>query len=410
MTAADRSRIAALPDVVLAPQFAPGRRPRLVNTGYGGSVRTSFSGSGAYLAEAGIADGTLDGVVELYSTLRPDRNLQARGLLWKAQRALRRQRTSGFKFAPEFSDHLWHRHLPALAGTDVISNFQLLSREFFDRRAALDIGATFYVDGTLHDYLLGYAAYDVAAIDPATVAAAIAAEREGYERADHIAVMSSFTAETMHTVYGVAPERVHVIAPGANLPDAMAEQVIARRRHRRQRPPSDEVVVGFVGVYPERKGLPKLADAVQVLRAEGLQVRLRVVGRCPDDIAARDGVDALGYLSKTDEPGRFVDALAGMDLGCQLSSAEMYGIAMLEFLRCGIPILATAVGGASDVVRGGGSLAVAGDASVEEVAHVLREFVTDETLRDRLRHAAGLRSSQVRWQTTARALGALLSN
>ena len=397
----------SLPESLLAPDFDADRRPRLINTGYGGSVRASFSGSSAYLAEAGIADGSLDGVFELYSGQHADRGLQAHGALWKLRRLVRRQQAGGFKFSPEFSGYLWHRHLRELGGVDVISNFQLLSDEFFAERHARGIGAFFYVDGTLHDYLRGYAAYDVANIDPATIDAAITAERRGYAQADAVAVMSEFTAGTLVTHYGLAREQVHVIAPGANLPDDMAERVIARRREPRT---SDEVVVGFVGVYPERKGLPKLAAAVDVLRREGLPVRLDVVGRCPDEIAAMDGVHALGYLSKTEDTTRFVEALAGMDIGCQLSTVEMFGIAMLEFLRCEIPILVTEVGGAADMLTHGGSLGLPGDADVEQVADVLRGFVQDADLRRRLEAGAAERSLQVRWQTAARALGELVES
>lgn len=402
-----RALATSLPEALLASDFATDRRPRLINTGYGGSVRASFSGSSAYLAEAGIADGSLDGVFELYSNRHADRGLQAHGALWKLQRLVRRQQTGGFKFSPEFSEYLWHRHHGELAGVDVISNFQLLSDEFFAERHARGIGAYFYVDGTLHDYLHGYQAYDVADIDPATIDAAIEAERRGYAQADAVAVMSEFTASTLVTHYGLAREQVHVIAPGANLPDDMADRVIARRREPRT---SAEVVVGFVGVYPERKGLPKLAAAVVALRNEGLPVRLDVVGRCPDEIAAMGGVRALGYLSKTEDSERFVDALAGMDIGCQLSTVEMFGIAMLEFLRCKIPILVTEVGGAADLLTHGGSIGLPGDADVDEVAGALRRFVQDAEFRRRLEAEAADRSLQVRWHATAQALGELVAS
>lgn len=401
----DPAAIAALPDVVLPSAGLPGRRPRLVATGYGGSVRTSFSGSSGFLADAGIANGSLDGAFTLFSDAVPDRALQVRGALWKAQRLLRRESASGFKFSPEFSAHLWRRHLPALAGTDLVNTFQLYSDECFRRRTAYQVRAWFYLDGTLHDYLRGYREYDVAALDPATVDRAIAVERRGYQRADGLAVMGNGTATTLVEEYGVPRERISIVPPGANLSDAMADQVVAARSLRGL---GEEFTVGFVGVYPERKGLPKLAEAVASLRREGLPVRLLVVGNCPPAIAAQEGVEALGVLSKTAQPEQFVQALAQMDLGCQLSTVELFGIAVLEYLRCGIPVLATAVGEVAQVLSGGGGTTVPGDAPAEQVADAIRRLADDGAELRRLTAEAQARSGAVRWQGTAARLGQLL--
>lgn len=404
----DLGAVAALPDVLLRPDAIPtDRRPRLVATGYGGSVRASFSGSTAYLAEAGISEGSLDGAFTLYSTSPRDRRLELEGAAWKLRQILRRESTSGFKFSERFSAHVWQRHLPALAGTDIISNFQLYSSGFFKRRSEFDVRAFFYLDGTLHDYLLGYREHDVAIIDPATADRAIAVERRGYQQVDGIAVMSEFTARTLTQEYGVRRDRITVVLPGANLSDVMAARVVTARAAR---PPTEEVTVGFVGVYPERKGLPKLAAAVAALRLAKVPVRLLVVGRCPEEIARMDGVEALGFVSKTGDPDRFVDALSRVDLGCQLSTAELFGIAVLEFFRCGIPVLATEVGGVTDVLAGGGGLGVPGEISVEGVADEIRRFVEDESLRRRLSHDAAGRSDGVRWQHTAASLGRFVAS
>lgn len=399
----DREAVAGLPDVVLRPGPVPeDRRPRLVATGYGGSVRSSFSGSTGFLADASIDEGSLDGAFTLYAPGAHDRALQARGAAWKLRQLLRRESSSGFKFSTQFSEHVWRRHLPSLAGVDVVSNFQLYSEEFFARRAAFDVRGFFYLDGTLHDYLRGYRDFDAAAIDPATADRAMEVERAGYHQADGIAVMSEFTARTLVTEYGLDRERISVVLPGANITDEMADDVLLARAART---PSEDVVVGFLGVYPERKGLPKLAEAVGLLRAEGLPVRLLVVGRCPEQIARLDGVEALGFISKAEEPERFVDALSRIDLGAQLSTAELFGIAVLEFFRCGIPVLATEVGGVTDVLGGGGGISVPGDVTAEGVATALRGFVEDATLRARLTEAAAARADGVRWQHTAARLG-----
>lgn len=401
MTARDvRSALAELPDALLAPapSFAPSRRPRLVATGYGRSFRSSFSGSSHYLTTAGIAAGTLDGGFTLYAADRPDRGLQLRGAVWKARRVLARERPDGFKFAPEFSAHVWHRHLPALAGTDVVNNFQLFSPEVLARRAELGLRTAWYLDGTFTDYLLGYRAYDVAALDDATVRRAIAAEREGYAQGGPIAVMSTAVGSTLVEAYDVDPDRVEVVLPGANIDDATVARVAAGRADR---PAGGEFIVGFVGVYPRRKGLPKLAEAVSRLRRQGVPVGLLVVGVCPPEIAAADGVEALGVLDKVTQAGEFAAALARIDLGAQLSTAEMWGIAVLEFVRCGIPVLATEVGGVPDMIPDGATVGVPAEAPVEQVAEAIRVLVEDPGAYARLAAEASVRSGDARWERTA---------
>lgn len=403
----DPGALTQLPDVILREDGFPAeRRPRLVATGYGGSVRASFSGSSFYLSTAGMENGSLDGAFTLFSERKPDRALQAKGALWKVQRALRRQSRSGFKFSGEFSAHLWRRHLPALAGTDIINNFQLYSERFFQQRMEYGVKAFFYLDGTLHDYLRGYREYDVRAIEPSTVNRAIELELEGYLQADGIAVMGESVARTLVEEYGVGADRITVVPPGANLSDEMAERVVATRQARGE---VEQFTVGFVGVYPERKGLPKLAAAVAALRRDNVPVRLQVVGRCPDDIAAMDGVDALGVIGKATEPNRFADAMARVDLGCQLSTAELYGIAVLEFLRCGIPVLATQVGGITDMLAGGGGIGLPVDVTTEGVAAAIRTVIDDCAERQRLSAEAAGRSDWARWQRTATTLGEMVA-
>jgi glycosyltransferase involved in cell wall biosynthesis len=404
---ADRDQLAGLPDALLArpERFAPGRRPRLVVTGYGGSLRSSFSGSSYHLTQAGIETGLLDGGLTLYSSARHDRRLDLAGARWKARRVLARQRSSGFKFSPEFSTQVWHRHLEACAGTDLVNNFQLYSPEVFARRQELGIRTTFYLDGTFSDYLRGYRAYDVRDLDDATVDQAIAAEAAGYEEVGTIAVMSRQVATSLQQTYGVDPARIDVILPGANLSDQLVDDVARRRADR---PETGELTIGFVGVYPERKGLPKLAAAIARLRQQHVPVRLLVVGRCPPDIAAQEGVESLGVLDKAREPDRFAAALARIDLGCQLSTVEMWGIAALEFVRCGIPVLATEVGGIPDMIGAGGTVGLPPDVRVEQVSEAIRALVEDHGRYERLAAGAAAAAPGARWERTAARLAELL--
>ena len=393
-----------LPEAIVNDGTAPGRsRPRLLTPVYG-SLRRAFSGTTFYLAQTAMRDGVLDGAFTLNTETDRDPRLMVSGAVWKIARFLSGRKSGGFKFASLFHDTLWKQHIGRLEGTMIVNNFQLFGDVFLRRHAELGITPCFYIDGTLTEYFHTYGQVEDHTIGTDMVRRAIDLERESYQSAEHIFTMSRATMRNLIDVYGVAETRVTVVIPGANLSDVSIP------------PPSahtgwvgDVFTLGFVGLFPLRKGLDKLADAVEILRDRGLPVRLRVIGRCPEAIAAMDGVEFLGTIDKTMQAGRFVDALKSCDLGCQMSRAELLGIAVMEFLRLGIPVLATAVGGVPDVLEGGGGLLVAADVTVEQLAHEIQSLMTDGARYQVIREAAIERRDWATWTRAVREIDLPLS-
>lgn len=397
-----------LPESVMVPARAmpAGRPPRLVSTGFVNSLQRSFSGSSYHLTLAGMDAGALEGGFTLQSSKQRNLPLLARGALWKAERRLRGQRTGGFKFDPGFHDMLWGRHIDELEGADIINNFQLFGETFFKRRERLGIGAYFYIDGTFRSYFDTYREFDVASVDDTTIRRGVEREREDYARADHVITMSQWDAVSLREQYGVPEHKIGIVPPGANLPDELANAVHARRRGRKR----DVFTLGFVGLYPIRKGLDRLAQAVAILRGRNVPVRLLVIGRCPEEIQRMEGVDFRGFINKSTDMDLFVETIREVDLGCQLSRAELTGIAMLEFLRLGIPVLGTKVGGAPDIMSGSGSIQVEADVSAEELAGEIQRAVEDSDYYAGLARTAEERRDWASWTRVAGEIDAILSS
>lgn len=74
---------------------------------------------------------------------------------------------------------------------------------------------------------------------------------------------------------------------------------------------------------------------------------------------------------------------------------------MLEFVRCGIPVLATEVGGVPDMIPGGATVDVPAEAPVEQVAEAIRVLVEDPGAYVRLAAEASVRSGDAQWERTA---------
>ncbi len=381
------------------------RPPRLLSAmALSESLEVSFSGTTYHLACAGLSMRKLEGCFSLSSVDRPSRRVHLRGALWKLQRMLAMERPSGFKFTSTYLDEVWPRYIESLAETTLISNFQLYGRNFFSQRKRLDIGAYFYIDGTLAEYFESYGKYDVANVDASTMRRAIELEQEGYQAADGIIVMSKLSALTLQQRYGVPRDKISIVVPGANIPDAAIED----KEIQSDAPPDGNFVLGFVGLFPLRKGLDRLARATQILRDRGLPIRLRVIGSCPDDLKNMDGLDYLGVIRKKQNPRGFIQAIGTVHLGCLLSRSELAGIAMVEFLRLGVPILGTCVGGATDILEGGGSLAVSPDITPEELAETISAVYYDQARYATLRAGAVARSAWASWSRAVNELDAVL--
>ncbi len=381
------------------------RAPRLlVSQGYAPSLETSFSGITYHLALAGLATKHLEGCFSLYSEQKSSRRVKLRGAAWKVARLLQWQKTNGFKFSPDYQDEVWPQYVETLAGSTLVSNFQLYGRDFLRRRKALGIGQYFYIDGTLAEYFESYSDFEVAGIDPATRRKAIELEQEGYNSADGIVTFSRLSAETLKDRYGVRASKISVVLPGANLRDEVVDAMEAGPKPRT----SDDFVLGFVGMYPLRKGLDRLAEAVRILRSRGLPIRLRVIGKCLDELAGMDGLDYLGVINKRTQLREFLDAISSVDLGCLVSRSELAGVAMVEFLRVGVPILGTRVGGATDILLGGGGVLVEADTDSEQLASEIEALYRDRSKYDVLKRAAESRRDWASWKRVAAELDSIL--
>jgi sugar transferase (PEP-CTERM/EpsH1 system associated) len=151
-------------------------------------------------------------------------------------------------------------------------------------------------------------------------------------------------------------------------------------------------VAGTVGRMQTVKAQPLLARAfvLALLRRPELRARLRLVlvGDGPlraecEQVLQQAGVSDLAWLpgTRSDVPA----VMQGLDLFVLPSLAEGISNTILEAMACGLPVLATDVGGNADLVEQGvtGQIVPAGDVPV--LAEALCRWADDEAGR----HAAG---------------------
>jgi glycosyltransferase involved in cell wall biosynthesis len=237
---------------------------------------------------------------------------------------------------------------------------------------------------------------------------ALAAEREGYASCRKIVVMSKRTAINIAQHYDVPQRKIHIVPPGANISERRLEALDSRPK-RCCRLGKKTFVVGFIGLFPERKGLPTIAEAVHLLRRSGYDVGLHVIGKCPPEIAQRDGVTHFGLIDKSVDMDRFIEIVGNVDVGCMLSRAENAGIALLEFLRMGIPIIATDVGGIPDIVELGAGHLVPPDILPGDLAQRLSHILDEPERLAELQESAWRRRHNASWRRAVQELKGVLN-
>lgn len=122
------------------------------------------------------------------------------------------------------------------------------------------------------------------------------------------------------------------------------------------RPPEKRLIVGTAGSLKPIKNQAMLIRAVAELAAKGMDMELLIAGSGPDasclaqlsrDLNADSHVQLVGH--QEDVPA----FLRRLDVFVLPSDTEAHPISLLEAMACGLPCVATRVGGVEEVLDGG---------------------------------------------------------
>jgi glycosyltransferase involved in cell wall biosynthesis len=347
----------------------------------------AWSGTPYFFLKAGREQGFLSAGLPL----RPEA-LHARRLVWNLARLACGRRSGGFQYTEAFLRRLFAQVRLPDDRVEIISHFPLLPPGPWPHGWRV----SYYIDATLHQNFIDYGLG--ARVSPAVRENALRREREHYHAAERIVCMSRWAARSVVERYEVPSSKVHVIHPGANLD----ERGLAPPSGDAEPPPFAPLRLGFIGKDWRRKGLPFLLRVAEELASRGIEVRVVALGPPAADLPAHPLLERAGFVDKHREARRFVRLVCSFHFGCLFSSAEAYGIANLECLRLGVPVLASRVGGIPDTVRDGLAYLFEPGCPPHEVADLLCSFVRDpqayRDLRGRVLRSAGAFS----WRRTVR--------
>jgi glycosyltransferase involved in cell wall biosynthesis len=174
-------------------------------------------------------------------------------------------------------------------------------------------------------------------------------------RYDAVVAVSGAIAKILDA-HGLAPPRLSVI------PNAFRATLPALRRSEARRIlglSAETFALGWVGRFVPEKGADVMLAALRHLRSDEWQAVL--IGDGPEREAIGGAARGAGLSRLVSMPGAIPDAsrlLCAFDVFVLSSRTEGTPMALLEAMAARVPIVATAVGGVPELIRGGEGLLV----------------------------------------------------
>jgi glycosyltransferase involved in cell wall biosynthesis len=217
-----------------------------------------------------------------------------------------------------------------------------------------------------------------------------------YGRADAIACIAH-TIEREALARHIPRARVYFLPNAIDMtrfrPPTVAERAAARRRFGVA---DDTTVCAFVGRLSREKGLMDLMEAWRMI-ASDVQAMLVVAGPDMDGHAWNVGPEARAFAERhgLESSVRFVgptddvpSMMHGADVCVQPSHFEAMGLSAVEALACGVPVVASAVGGLVDFVHDDVNGRTCPPEQPAALAESLKSVVVDPVRRARLARSA----------------------
>lgn len=368
-----------MPDVVRAALIRQGDRPRL-NAALAPMLAETFP-------ELALDD------IDVLEGVRGDRFRYLRvaiGGLFESATSLVRRSTSAKRAI--VSSTAYDRAVRELVERSVrpdTHRFTFQSQSLFD--AAVDGVPHFVYTDHAHLANLGYPGFDRAALKSSSY---LRREADLYRRAARVFTRSRHVADVIAHGYGCPPDKIVVVGCGPNVEppsDDTVEQSLDRWNGGR---------IVFVGVDWVRKGGPDLVAAFDAVRQAHPDARLEIVGCRPPGVRG-PGITVHGTLSTTEVAG----LLEQSDIFCLPTLAEPFGVAFIEAMHAGLPVVGTDLGAVPDFIEPNVTGALVEPGDQRTLAAMLSALVADPAgAREMGRHGREVAQERYTWRSVMSAI------
>ena len=237
-------------------------------------------------------------------------------------------------------------------------------------------------------------------------------EREIMASASKIVAFSRHERDAMARLYGADPKRIELVPCGVDL---TRFRPLDQEESRRRLGLNGDKVFLYVGRIESLKGVDLLVHTAAHLEIpQG--VRVLVVGG--DNGGQNQEVERLRQLAQDLDVAEVVDFVGRVDqeeLPVYYSAAdvcvvpsfyESFGLAALESMACGTPVVASRVGGLSTIIQHGHTGYLKSWRCPEAFANSLEMITSSKSLLESMGQAARRRAEGMGWDQVASAMAA----
>jgi glycosyltransferase involved in cell wall biosynthesis len=181
-------------------------------------------------------------------------------------------------------------------------------------------------------------------------------EQTTYNRCDRFIVLSKAFGQILHEDYQIPWKKIYIIPGGVDI-DWFQPNLSRQEARTKLDWSSDRPIIFTSRRLVHRVGLDKLLQAIATIKPKVPDVMLAIAGRGPleatlqqqaTELGLNDHVKFLGFLPDELLPVAYQAA----DFSIMPSqSFEGFGLAIVESLACGTPVLCTPVGGMPEILE-----------------------------------------------------------
>jgi D-inositol-3-phosphate glycosyltransferase len=239
-------------------------------------------------------------------------------------------------------------------------------------------------------------------------------ERRLMDQADAIVAATTLDRDQMVLHYGADPDRVQVVPCGVDLGRFQPRDLAAARTALDLPPPPHRLLL-LVGRVEPLKGIDTLIRALALLverrpewhgavsamivggESEAARSRWNAEQLRLDALRAQMGLAGSIWFLGARPQEQLPLLYAAADVVTMPSHYESFGMAALEGLACGRPVVATAAGGPALVVEDGVSGLLVSPGDHAALAAQLEQLLADDALRAQMGTQARLRAERFGW-------------
>ena len=236
--------------------------------------------------------------------------------------------------------------------------------------------------------------------------------RRGVVRAARVIAVSNATRRDLEAILHLSSDRLSTIYSAPDPAFTSVRDDPAQQRQILDRYSITYPYILYAGTVRVHKNVPRLVEAFAVLRHKlenhpvYKDLRLVIIG---DELSKNPAVRRAVAHSRIENSVRFLGFVPIETLRVFYCAAEAFafptlyegfGLAPLEAMACGAPVIASRIASISEVC--GKAARLVQPTSVDSLTQAVLELLNDETARMQLSYAGQRRAADLTWDRTAR--------